>query len=539
MEGPAATPCLDCQRLRAQLEELQATVAQLQDELALARKPAPSGEVAGVPRPKAEPVKGAERVASVDVLRGVALLGILAMNIVFFGLPGPCYDNPTRGGGDTGLNLGLWAFNHLVFDAKMMTLFSMLFGAGLVLMGGRADARGARLGWVYYRRVFWLLVIGALHAYLLWAGDILVIYALCGLLLYPFRRLSPRTLLILGTLAMLVIVPIGAAFEVGFRFMEATAAKAEAVRQEAVPNRARWAAEAASLAAQAQFRQCLGAGPAPCLAAAAEAAATATQEDKKPTQFQSWVAELWDQGVRSHVNPSQEQAAESFAKEVKVYQDGYGGIVAHNAVQLLVTHTVVFVIGLVWMVAGRMLVGMGLMKLGVFAAARSRRFYVWMAVLGYGVGLPLVGYDTYALLRSHFHYPEMWRSGYLFNYVGSVPVALGHAAVVMLVCQAGALRRLTACLAAVGRMALTNYLMQSVLCTTLFYGYGFGLFGKLDRTGLACVVLAVWAAQLAWSPVWLRYFRFGPAEWLWRTLTYWRFQPLRRAAEPAVAEAVL
>jgi uncharacterized protein len=541
MEGPVATPCLDCQRLRAQLEELQATVAQLQDQVAQVRKEppesAPSGVAAELPRPKAEPVQGGERVASVDVLRGVALLGILAMNIVFFGLPGPAYDNPTRGGGDTGLNLGIWAFNHLVFDAKMMTIFSMLFGAGLVLMGGRADARGARLGWVYYRRVFWLLVIGALHAYLLWAGDILVLYALCGLLLYPFRRLSPRTLLILGTLAMLVVVPVGAVIEGGLRFMETTAAKAEAVRQEAVPNRARWAVQACSLAAQAQLRQSAGAGPAPCLAAVAESVATATQEDKKPTQFQTWVHDLWEQDVRPHLEPSQEEVAKSFDKEVKVYRDGYGGIVAHNAWQLLMTHTVFFLIGLVWMIGGRMLVGMGLMKLGVFAAARSRRFYIWMAVLGYGVGLPLVGYDTYALLRSHFHYPDELRSGYLFNYLGSVPVALGHVAVVMLVCQAGLLRRLTARLAAVGRMALTNYLMQSVLCTTLFYGYGCGLYGKLDRTGLACVVLAVWAAELAWSPVWLRYFRFGPAEWLWRSLTYWRLQPLRRAAGGAPAAA--
>ncbi len=539
MDSQPATTCPDCQRLRAQLEELQATVAQLQDQIAEVRKELPAlvGPEAELPRPKAEPVRGAERVAAVDVLRGVALLGILPMNIVFFGLPGPAYDNPTRGGGDTGLNLGIWAFNHVVFDAKMMTLFSMLFGAGLVLMGGRADARGARLGWVYYRRVSWLLVIGLLHAYLLWAGDILVEYALCGLLLYPFRRLSARTLLILGTLALLVVVPVGAAFEGAFRFMEATAAKAEAMRQEAAPNRARWVAGACSLAAQAQFRQSLGAGPAPCLAAAAEAAATAAQEDKKPSRFQAWVADLWTEGVRPEIDPSPEQWAESYRKEVKVHGGGYGGIVAHNVRQLVVTHTVGFVVGLVWLIGGRMLVGMGLMKLGVFAAARSRRFYVWLAVLGYGVGLPLVGYDTYALLRSHFHYPEALRSGYLFTYVGSVPVALGHVAVVMLVCRAGALRRLTACLAAVGRMALTNYLMQSVLCTTLFYGYGFGLYGKLDRTGLACVVLAVWAAELAWSPVWLRYFRFGPAEWLWRSLTYWRLQPLRRAAEPA-AEAV-
>ena len=147
-------------------------------------------------------------IYSVDVLRGFALLGILAMNIVGFGWPGAAYGNPMRGGGFEGLDRVIWFFNHLVFETKMMTIFSMLFGAGLVLMDQRAEARGAHIRGVYFRRVLWLLVIGLVHAYLIWWGDILVLYAECGLLLYFFRNLKPRTLIILGTLALFYLAPI-------------------------------------------------------------------------------------------------------------------------------------------------------------------------------------------------------------------------------------------------------------------------------------------------------------------------------------------
>ena len=154
------------------------------------------------PKPEALPVSSAERYFAVDVLRGFALLGILAMNIVSFGWPWPAYGNPMRGGGFRGLDRGVWFFNHLVFEEKMMTIFSMLFGAGLVLMDQRAEARGAEIRRVYYRRVLWLLAIGLVHSYLIWIGDILVLYAECGLLLYFFRNLRRRTLITLGILSL-------------------------------------------------------------------------------------------------------------------------------------------------------------------------------------------------------------------------------------------------------------------------------------------------------------------------------------------------
>ena len=112
---------------------------------------------------------------------------------------------------------------------------------------------------------------------------------------------------------------------------------------------------------------------------------------------------------------------------------------------------------------------------------------------------------------------------------------LGHAAVVMMICKAGMLPWATRPLAAVGQMALTNYLLQSLICTTLFYGYGLGWFARLDRASLWAVVIGVWALQLMISPLWLARFRYGPAEWLWRSLTYWKLQPMRIASEPKPA----
>jgi uncharacterized protein len=433
------------------------------------------------PKPKPLPVTVGERVASVDVLRGVALLGILTINIVAFAWPIAACADPLRGAGFTGMDRMVWVFNHLIFDMKMMTLFSMLFGAGLVLMGDRADVRGASLGWTYYRRLLWLMMFGVVHGYFLWFGDVLVYYAECGLILYPFRRRSAPTLIIVGILALLMMVTVGATIHAGLRFLETTSTKAQ----------------------------------------------TARQAGNRPTKFQAWIDELWTQTVLPEVDKSTEKKAEASAKVIETFRGSYGGIVRYNFKALIGAQTFEFVLVNVWLIGGRMLLGMGLMKMGVFAARRTWRFYAWMVALGYGLGLPLVAYDAYVLIQNDFGYKVFLPSQYLFNQVGSVVVALGHCGVVMLICKSGAIPWLTRRLAAVGRMALTNYLTQSVICTTLFYGWGFGLFATMNRTALAGVVLAIWSFQLLISPIWLRFFRSGPAEWLWRSLTYWRLQPMR------------
>jgi uncharacterized protein len=441
--------------------------------------------VAEKPAPRPEPVAANERVTAVDVLRGFALLGILTMNIVAFAWPEAAYDNPTRGGGFSGLDRVVWVFNHLFFEMKMMTLFSMLFGAGLVLMDERSERRGASLRAVYYRRCLWLLVIGLIHSYLIWWGDILVLYAECGLIIYLFRHWRPQTLISVGVLFLCVPVPILIGVAAGFDFLENTAKKAEA----------------------------------------------AENAQQQPTRFQAWIYhDVWKSKILPEIDPNALKKKENFEKSIKIHRGGYAGIVKERAKELFVVQTVGFILGGFWLAGGRMLIGMGLMKLDVFSGRRSRRFYLWLMLLGYGIGLPIVAYDAYELIRTNFGFSFRLHGGVFLNFFGSVLVALGHVGALVLIYQAGLLTWLTSRLAAVGRMALTNYLTHSIVCTTLFYGYGFGAFGHVNRTGMAGIVLVIWIVQLLVSPIWLERFRFGPAEWLWRSLTYWRLQPILRGA---------
>jgi uncharacterized protein len=433
-----------------------------------------------VPRdqPVPGPVEANQRVAAVDVLRGVALLGILAMNIVSFAWPDGVYSVPLRDPDAGGLDVALWAFNHVVFDTKMMTLFSMLFGAGLVLMSDRAAERGARLVWVYYRRVFWLLVIGLIHAYLIWDGDILVEYAACGFLLYPFRTLRPRSLIVLGVCLNLVFVPLF----LGFRFsvvpfLRQTAARAEAKRHAGKPLKA-WE----------------------------EAAADAWKELTAP------------------------ETREDFLKEIATYRAGYTRVLRHRAGEVIRSHLLGIPFFMIWLSGGRMLIGMGLMKLGIFSAACSKRMYRTMILVGYGVGLPLMAFDVAHQISHHFFLDRRFEAhleGWDFLLLlGSLPVVFGHIGAVMLLYQTGALSWLTRRLAAVGRMALSNYLFDSIVFTTVFYGYGLDLFATIHRPMLSLLVLATWAFQLWFSPLWLETFRHGPAEWAWRSLTYWKPLPI-------------
>jgi uncharacterized protein len=239
------------------------------------------------------------------------------------------------------------------------------------------------------------------------------------------------------------------------------------------------------------------------------------------------LASTWNKGLRHKFAPTLDEGLKSWNKELEVYRGRYDGIVKFRGRQLVFIQTIVVIFFTLYMAIGRMLIGMGLMKLGVFSAQRSRRFYTWMLAIGYGVGLPLMVFDAWELIRHSFSANYEFHGGIFLNAFGSIVVAMGHVGLLMLIVQSGALSWLTKRLAAVGRMALSNYLTHSIVGTTLFYGYGFGLFGTINRTALAAIVLVIWVSQLLLSPIWLAHFRFGPAEWLWRSLTYGQPQPMR------------
>jgi len=177
-------------------------------------------------------------------------------------------------------------------------------------------------------------------------------------------------------------------------------------------------------------------------------------------------------------------------------------------------------------VAGMMLIGMALLKLGFFSAKRSYREYLLTALAGYLIAVPINCYVVYSDIKSNFDPARLVFNSAPYD-LERLAVALAHASVVMMIVKAGALQWLTSRLAAVGQMALSNYLLTSIVCTTIFYGYGFGFYGKLQRHQLYYIVLSIWTFQLIVSRIWLAHFRFGPMEWVWRSLTYWHRQPMR------------
>lgn len=438
-------------------------------------------QTGGVERREAPaPVGARERVHELDTLRGVAVLGILAMNLPDFALSRYAYFTPPVDGGFEGVNYAVWLFNHLVFDLKMMGLFSLLFGAGIVLFAQRREATGGRAAELHYRRMLALLAIGLAHAYFVWSGDILVSYALCGMLVYPARRLRPEALLAIGFALLLVAIPISASQ--GWRLTE--------TREEA------------------RLARIAIADPGP---------------DGGETPERLEAIRVWEEGSSGRI-PTEE----ALASERWTVRNDPVGHWHDEARESWWWQTTGMAVWGVWRIGGLMLMGMGLFKLGVLAGRRSTAFYAAMTVAGYAAGFPLILRGVREMHAQGFDVPAMLLTIGHYNYVGSLFVVAGHIGVVMLTCRSRGLVPALRPLAAVGRMAFTNYLAQSVICALIFYGWGLGWWGRLERWQLALMVLAIWGLQLAWSTWWLGRHRFGPAEWLWRSLTYGRAQPMAR-----------
>ncbi|HEV2686982.1 MAG TPA: DUF418 domain-containing protein, partial [Bryobacteraceae bacterium] len=429
------------------------------------------------PLPPVGPVESTQRISSLDALRGFALLGILLMNIVGFAMHFSAYDDPSATGGPaTGANLWIWIVMHVLAEGKMRCIFSMVFGASMILLTTKAEEKGASSGDIYYRRTLWLMLFGIIHGYLLWAGDILYMYALAGLALFPFRRMRPRSLLIIGSIVVVVLagLNIGKGFAVGEMIKTGTAAD------------------------------------------------LAEKQGKKLTDEQKDAKKSWEE-IQKGMKPTPE--------DLKKDADGWRG----NLLSVLKTRAKI-VMNYIhsqpyygfsnWDVWSMMFIGMGLMKLRVLDASKPYKFYVWAAIVGYGIGIPVNSYTAWMMVKSNFDVVTHMFTGVTYD-LGRLTVALGHVGLLMIAAKAGAFRWLLSRLAAVGQMAFSNYVMHSVICSTIFTGFGFGLYGKLERYQLYYVVLAIWVFQLVASPIWLWHYRFGPLEWCWRSLTYWKRQPMR------------
>ena len=403
------------------------------------------------------PVDAGDRFESLDVLRGVAVLGILMVNVQAFMMYANAYVYPPAHMDATGANATAWLVTHIFFEMKFITLFSAMFGAGVVLMVGEKKDAPKKL---HFSRMRWLLVIGLIHMFALWFGDILTTYAVAGFIIVFFRHMSPVKLIAWGliwiALSGLVFVALFGLFAL-------------------IPEE----------------------------------------------------AGMTDMDLGMRLSP------EDLSALVAAYDNGWLSSRIPNAINgAMNLFTFPFFGG---RIIGVMFIGMALFKLGFLTAKWSVGSYLAGLVAGLGLGLPLVAWGGLGAVEAGFALDELWKHT-ATNYVGSLFVAFGYASAIMLICKAPWLRLLRAPFAAAGRMAFTNYLTQSLVMVALATGvFGPALFGQLERVEQMQLVLVIWIVQLIVSPIWLSVFRFGPFEWLWRSLSYGKAQPFLKA-RPAKAE---
>lgn len=431
----------------------------------------------------AAPVAETQRIDTIDILRGFALLGILLMNIPGFSMADYSFEAFKNDPGT--FNFWLYQFIGIFFEGKMRAMFGMVFGAGVLLFIANKGAKGASVHALYYRRMFWLLLFGLIHAHLiLWIGEILYLYAVCGMILYLFRNVAAKYLV--------WAVPI-----VAIASFVAGTIQYQNIRAKRI---------------------------------AYVEATTAQGQNQTLSAAQTKALKEWRE-IEKTMIPNREDAKENTRKMKSDY-----GTVAGYLRPIAFDIQTKYLPFEVWDSLALMLLGLALFKWGFLTGSWSTKDYWTVLKIGYGLGLPLVMYSNYYAFH-HFstleanlarmeQVPINWIN--LIYPFQRILLVMGHAAALILIAKSGVAQGLCRRLAAVGRMALSNYISHSIICTLFFFGYGLNYYAELEFYQIYFVVLVIWAIQLIISPIWLKYFLFGPLEWLWRSLTYWKLQPMKR-----------
>jgi uncharacterized protein len=393
------------------------------------------------PIPKLEPVK--ERVWTIDVIRGVALLGILLLNIQSFSMPIAAYSNPEVFGIETRLDLWVSRVVHVVGSFKFMSMFSILFGVGIVLMSRHIEPLGRSTS-RHYVRMAWLLAFGMIHAYVFWHGDILVGYAMAGMVVYWLRNLSARTLLRIGIGGYLV----GAVIVTGLGSLNMIAG-------DMGPGWEWLSNEPSYQSLQTEIAAMQG----------------------------SWLDQMRYRGLMS----------------IFMQLNGPFFFIPING--------------------SLMVLGMALLKSGWIGEQRSSRSLGGLALLCIPVGWTLSAFELWIGEVTHASADVRVHLLSAINLIAAPITAIGYIALVQVICATVG-RRLTLPLERVGRMALSCYLGTTLICTTIFYGHGFGYFGTMSRSEQQLVTLGVWVILILFATTWLQFFEQGPMEWLWRRLVY-------------------
>jgi uncharacterized protein len=434
-----------------------------------------------LPRQLASPTTAGDRIASLDVLRGFALLGILLANIQDFASPtGILHDIPldvvSQTGAHHALDVAVMTAQWIFVEGKMRALFGLLFGAGTVLLLDRIDRRaGPELAAdIFHRRNMWLLFFGILHGVLIWNGDILLFYGSLALLaLYPLRKVTANRLITIGLGMSLVGGTLGIS-----NAMDLPSALRSAALQESAAD------------ARAEFK-----------------ALSAEQQSAIDSAIALRKKEL-----------------QSVSEVVAVGRGGYLISEPENAKGEAEFVSLVFRSGWIFEVLGTLIAGMGFYKKGFLSARLSSRFYLTTAVVGYAItsAIVLIGLNH----SRRFGFSDAVTTKWMFLPYGVQQIAgmLANASVLLVLVRHRILMPVQRGLAAVGRTALSNYLLTSLACQFVFKWGPWKLYGRLEYYQDIYVVACVWTFNIIASLIWLRYFSFGPFEWLWRSLTYWRPQ---------------
>jgi uncharacterized protein len=433
------------------------------------------------------------RILFLDSVRGIALLGILLMNINAQGQAYIFYDKLDLSQSITGANFWVWVAEMGFFEGTMRGIFSILFGAGSYLLIKRLEKQypGLEPADIYYRRVLWLLFFGLVNAFLfLWPGDILYPYALCGLLIFPFRNLSPKILLFIAFL----LIAFGTYRENRMLFdRKETIVKGKLVEGMEKKKQKLTEEQKGELAKYKGFK-----------------------EKKSSTGYMN-EAKMETQKVQG----------KNYAEIFEVYRDENMQIQS------------VFFYNSWWDILLFFFIGMALLKSGFMEGKMNTGIYLTVMILGIAAGL----WFNYQMMIKQYQYKFdgvilTEKVPFVVYQLRRVMQTLGYLSMFILMYKVNIFRRIMDVFAPVGQMAFTNYLMQSIITSILFFG--FGLFGTLQRYELYYVVALIWIFQIILSHIWLRYFYFGPFEWVWRSLTYLKkpaFLKKRQGLEGGISAA--
>ncbi|WND02642.1 DUF418 domain-containing protein [Temperatibacter marinus] len=426
------------------------------------------------------PTQKKDRIASLDVARGVAVLGILACNIWAFGWPIYAWR-------DMGM-MGLENYHRESFIAMMQFLdgtqrgiFSMLFGVGTVLFMERMAKRGIGIEGadIFFRRTVILFVFGLMNAFVfMWFGDILFHYAAVTFIIYGLRNAKLKTLV---SIILFIMV-----FNMGIKSLSYLG------RTEA---KAGW-----------------------------EEARALQKEGKELTSEQTSKLKEW------YRRTDTERTAKRAQDQIDTIRSGFGGTWTTHASWSVKFETTYFYYGFFFDVLIMMFLGIILYRIGLFSRSFSKKKLAALAVILIGLGSAWRFVKVSAIWGTGFgEYDALASAGFaVFEQPTRLILSVGYLSAILFLCRLGRDGIIKKAFAATGQMALTNYLSQSIICAFLFYGFGYGLYGQLYGLDLMTVVGVIWAIQLIWSPLWLKRYRYGPFEWVWRSLTYGQKQPMKR-----------